>query len=342
MHSTPMKAIMLHAPGELHQTRTQSPTPNRDEVLVRVTHSGVCGTDLKIYHGDIPVPYPLIMGHELAGEVVAGGESAGLEEGARVVVDPVFFCGGCFHCRRGQTHLCPAGGLLGRDRHGGFADYVAVPAGNVYPLPDEIDSRLAPLLQVLTTCLHAQRLARIFPGDAVAVLGLGVTGQLHLQLAKARGACPVIGITRSPQKRELATRLGADFTFPPGELAKAGVLEITGGRGADVVIESAGVATTFAEAIRLARAGGQLLAFGITTRGNDIPFYQLYFKELSILHARAAKGEDYPAAIELVQHKMVQLEPLVSHTMPLEALEQALHLLADKNAPAMKIILEHT
>jgi threonine dehydrogenase-like Zn-dependent dehydrogenase len=127
------------------------------------THSGICGTDFKIYSGAIPVRYPRIMGHEMIGEVVEGGDAAGFRPGDRVIVDPELYCGACFHCRIGQTHLCPKGMLLGRDANGGFAEYVAPPASHVFHLPDSVDSRTAPLIQVLTTCLHAQRQINIFP-----------------------------------------------------------------------------------------------------------------------------------------------------------------------------------
>src|SRR5206468_4317286 len=141
--------------------------------------------------------YPRIMGHEIAGEVVAGAETGTLQPGDRVVIDPELYCGVCFHCRIGQTHLCPNGILLGRDANGGFAEYVTAPSTHVFPLPVSIESRHAPLIQVLTTCLHAQRRINTVAGESVVVYGLGVAGQLHTQLAKARGASPVIGVTRS-------------------------------------------------------------------------------------------------------------------------------------------------
>ena len=154
----------------------RAPRCRPDMCLVRITHSGLCGTDLKIYNGAIPAQYPLIMGHEMVGEV----------DGRRVIVDPVLSCGTCFHCRVGQTNLCPAGGLIGRETNGGFAEYAAVPASQVFRLPDSLDLRIAPLIQVATTCLHAQRLASVSLGESVAVIGLGVSGQLHVQIAKAR------------------------------------------------------------------------------------------------------------------------------------------------------------
>ncbi len=159
--------MVLRAPGQLALADVALPEVPAGHVLVRITHSGLCGTDLKIYKGAIPAQYPLIMGHEMVGEL-AGGE--------RVIVDPVLYCGTCFHCRIGQTNLCPNGGLIGRETNGGFAEYAAVPEAQIFRLPDSVDSRIAPLIQVATTCLHAQRLAQVSLGESVAVIGLGVSG----------------------------------------------------------------------------------------------------------------------------------------------------------------------
>jgi 2-desacetyl-2-hydroxyethyl bacteriochlorophyllide A dehydrogenase len=336
-----MKAMVLKAPGKLVLDEVSRPSGGAGQVLVRVSHTGICGTDLKIFNGSIPVEYPRIMGHEMIGEVVEGGTD-GLRAGDRVIVDPELFCGECFHCKIGQTHLCPKGILLGRDANGGFADYVSAPASHVFRLPDAIDSRTAPLIQVLTTCLHAQRLINIKPGESTVVLGLGVTGQLHVQLAKARGASPIIGVTRSAEKRELAQTLGADLTFPSGAEAIQEVLKATEGRGADVIIESTGAMTSLADAITMARFGGRLLLFGIITATEGaLPFYQLYFKELALINARVAKSEDFPDSIDLVKRGVVRLEPLVSNVMPFAKLKTAIGMLASNSGQRMKIILEH-
>jgi 2-desacetyl-2-hydroxyethyl bacteriochlorophyllide A dehydrogenase len=338
-----MKAMVLRAPGELVLDEVARPGLSASQVLVRVTHSGVCGTDVKIYSGAIPVTYPRIMGHEMVGEVVEAGDSHAFRPGERVIVDPELYCGACFHCGIGQTHLCPNGMLVGRDTNGGFAEYVAAPRSHVFRLPDSIDTRTAPLIQVLTTCLHAQRQVNVLPGESVVVLGLGVTGQLHVQLAKARGARPVIGITRSPEKRELAERLGADLTIPAGEEAVQHVREATEGRGADLVIETSGVLPSLAAAVGMARSGGRLLLFGIiTVKEGALPFYDLYFKELALISARVAKSEDYPSSIALVQGGRVRLEPLVSNVMPVWQLKTAIGMLDSDSGRRMKIILDHS
>jgi 2-desacetyl-2-hydroxyethyl bacteriochlorophyllide A dehydrogenase len=336
-----MKGMVLQAPRKLAREDVPRPAAGADQVLIRVTHSGVCGTDLKIYQGAIPVQYPRIMGHEMIGEVVESGSDA-LRRGDRVIVDPQLFCGDCFHCRIGETHLCPSGMLLGRDINGGFADYVSAPASHVFRLPDTVNSRTAPLIQVLTTCLHSQSLINISPGESAVVLGLGVTGQLHLQLAKSRGASPIIGITRSAAKRELAQQLGADFTFPGGEEAVRKVSELTGGRGADVVIETTGMLPVVADAIHMTRSGGRILLFGILTATEGaLPFYDIYFKELTLIGGRVARSEDYPSSIDLVQRGIVRLDPLISDVMPLEELEKAMGMLGSDSGQRMKIILEH-
>jgi 2-desacetyl-2-hydroxyethyl bacteriochlorophyllide A dehydrogenase len=337
-----MKAMVLRRPGDLILEDVPRPGHDAGQVQVRVTHSGICGTDYKIFSGAIPVGYPRIMGHEMFGEVVETGDAAALRPGDRVIIDPELYCGACFHCRIGQTHLCPNGMLVGRDTNGGFAEYLNAPASHVFRVPDSIDGRTAPMIQVLTTCVHAQRQIDMFPGESVVVFGLGVTGQLHVQLAKARGASPVIGVTRSAEKRALAEQLGADVTFPGGDGAIEKVRDATSGRGADVVIETTGMLPSVAASVKMARSGGRVLLFGIiTAQEGALPFYDLYFKELSLISARVAKGEDYPSAIALVEQGTVRLGPLVSDVMPLVELKTAIGMLGSDSGPRMKIIMDH-
>jgi len=329
-----MKAMVLRAPNDLALDDVAPPQVPAGHALVRITHSGLCGTDLKIYKGAIPAEYPLIMGHEMVGELASG---------VRVIIDPVLYCGSCFHCRIGQTNLCPTGGLIGRETNGGFAEYVAVPSAQVFRLPDSIDLRIAPLIQVATTCLHAQRLGSVSVGESVAVIGLGVSGQLHVQIAKARGSGKVIGISRSRFKNELARQLGADVVIESGPETVAKVLEATDGLGADVVIECTGVMTQLADAIRMVRLGGRILLFGITNATSGaLPFYDLYFKELTLINNRAATAQDFPVMIDLVNRGAVRLEPLVTHRMALDELGTALGLLEDGADGRLKIILDHT
>ena len=331
-----VRAAMLVEPRRIEIGETGRPTPRGDDVLVGVRGLGVCGTDRDIFSGGIPVSYPRIMGHEIFGEVIEG--RAGFATGARVVVDPSITCGRCDRCLEGRGNICAEGLLLGRDRDGGLCEVLAVPSTNLHEVPDGIPDDVAPLIQVLTTCVHGQRRVVIFPGESVAILGLGVAGLLHLQLAKLRGAWPVVCVTRSERKLELARALGADVTVLAGDDAALEVSEATGG-GPDVTIECAGQVATLALAVELARAGGRILAYGtISETQGAFPFYDLYYKELAIVNARAARPEDFPVAIGSVASGRLKLAPLVTHRFSLAEVADAFR--TDRTPEALKVVIE--
>ena len=333
-----MHTVVLDAPESLRIEERPEPTGDKENVVVRIRAIGICGTDVSIFSGKVAVDYPLVLGHEMVG--ILESPTPQLASGTRVVVDPNVFCGTCYQCLKGQENVCAKAELMGRDRDGAFTDLLAVPARNVYPIPDEINNQTAPLLQVLTTCLHAQRQTQLFPQDSVVVLGLGVSGLLHLQLAKARGAHPVIGATRSESKRSLAARLGADLVIDPSDPAlKEQVAEATQGQGPDLVIECVGKTETLAQAIDVVRVGGRIIIFGtITEEAGELPFYQLYYKELSLVNPRAAKPEDFPASVELVAAGTIKLDPLITHTFPFESAEEA--IAATRESVSLKVILD--
>jgi|TARA_B110000263_G_scaffold77405_1_gene67588 (R,R)-butanediol dehydrogenase/meso-butanediol dehydrogenase/diacetyl reductase len=338
-----MKAMLLGAPNKVELEEVENPTTDNGNSVVRITHSGVCGTDLKIFSGGIPANYPLIMGHEMIGEVTQAGDSTSPQAGTRVIVDPVLYCGKCFHCNIGQSQLCPNGGLIGRDQDGGFAEYVAVPPKNVFAMPDKITNHEAPLIQVLTTVMHAQQMANVSSDDTVVILGLGVGGLLHVQLAKARGAKTIIGITRSEWKREVAENIGADFTLAPNEQTKQLVLDATNGIGADLVIESAGKLSVLAQAMDLVRLGGRVLGYGIHTNTEGaLPFYDMYFKEIQFINARAATDKDFSACLKMFESGKINLNPLISDILPLDQLGKAMEMVGTDAPQRMKIIMEHS
>ena len=334
-----MHTVVLEAPENLRFEERPEPSAGGEDVVVRIRAIGICGTDVSIFGGKVPVDYPLVLGHEMVGTLE--GSASGLDPGTRVVVDPNVFCGTCYQCLKGQENVCARAELMGRDRDGALTDLLAVPARNVFSIPDEIGDQAAPLLQVLTTCVHAQRQIPMFPQDSVLVLGLGVSGLLHLQLAKARGARATIGVTRSESKRSLATRLGADLVFDPSDpMLKEQVAEATQGRGPDLVIECVGKTETLAQAINLVRMGGRIMLFGtITEDSGELPFYQLYYKEISLANPRAANPEDFPASIGLVASGAIELDPLITHTFPLESAEEA--IVTSSGSSSLKVILDH-
>ena len=310
-------------PGQIGLVEVPSPRAGT-RALVRLERAGICGTDLKIVDGSTPVDYPRVLGHELVGTVHAAGSGGKTPAGARVLVNPGIHCGSCHLCSKDLAHLCHRGGLLGRDFDGVFAERVVLEEANLHPIPDQVAPDDAGLLQVLGTVVHAQQTVAVSGETTAVVIGLGVSGLLHVQVLNERGAGKVIGVTRSRWKLELAKSLGAYAVATPDRAADV-VAEASGGRGADLVIESVGTEATVAQAIELAGSGGDVIVYGtVTGAGKTIPYYQLYFKELTLHNPRAARPGDYDAAIELAAGGRIRLTPLVTARYPLEEAEAAL------------------
>jgi L-iditol 2-dehydrogenase len=334
-----MKAVVLTGPRSVELREVPAPA-SEGMALVRVDTVGICGTDVSIFNGKIPVDVPRVLGHELVGRVVQPGPGTRRAVNARVLVNPSISCGQCSRCRDDREHLCPNGALIGRDRDGGFAEFVAVPEGNLLAVPETLESNQVALLQVLGTCVHAQQSVTAFPGQTAAVVGLGVAGLLMVQLLRARGIASVLGVTRSPRKQDLGRRLGASVAVGPDE-ARQAALDLTHGRGVDIVIEAVGTPATFAQAIALAGLGATVVMFGTAGKGADtsgLPLYDLYYKELTVLNPRAARHRDYARAIDLVTAGVVNLAPLCSASYPLAAAADA--LVAASDPKHLKITLE--
>jgi len=320
-----VRAAVLEAPEVVAVRDVPDPSPGHGPTAtVRVDRAGICGTDVKIFLGAIPTRVPRILGHEVVGTIVSGGAAAEYPEGSRVLVDPSRACGACRQCLADRGHLCPHGALLGRDVDGGFAEYVAVDQRQLHRLPDTVSLSEAPALQVLGTVVHGQTLVEVFPGQTAAVVGLGVSGLLHAQLLRARGVTSVVGVSRSPEKLELARTLGVTAAVTPDE-APVAVADVTGGAGADLVVESAGSLGALRQSVDLAGLGATVLSFGsVTERTGEFPYYDLYYKELQIRSTRAARPRDYTRAISLVEDGVVRLAPLVTSVYPLQDVATAL------------------
>lgn len=334
-----MRAVLVDGPGAIDVRDVPAPDTSRGTV-VRVERAGVCGTDVKIVSGNIPVAYPRILGHEIVGRVAAAGADSAISVGTRVLVNPSSACGSCGVCRADRPHLCPSGALLGRDVDGGFAELLAVDDGYLHPIPRSVSDDDAALLQVLGTCVHAQSRIDVFPGQTAVVIGLGVSGLLHLQLLRARGVDTVIGVTRSQAKRRLATELGAVAVAAPDEAERV-VEEVTGGRGVDVAVECVGRAETLRQAMLCAGLGATVLAFGTTSPAADeMPTYEWYYRELAIINSRAARSRDYYSAISLAASGAVRLSTLLSARFDLADARSA--FAACNDSGQLKVVLEVT
>lgn len=321
------RAAVLTAPRRLEVVTRPAPVAGRGQAVVRVAATAVCHTDLAIYTGSHPgVRLPVVMGHEATGvvETVGPGVSR-VRPGQRVLLNPIITCGACDACARGRGNLCANAGLFGREMDGSLAEEIVLPEEFLYPLPAGLPLVEATLIETLATVRHAQERARLAPGESVVVLGQGAAGLLHTQLAKRAGARPVIAVSRSAAKLGLARRMKADRVVDGARQdVVAEVLDATGGRGADLVIDAAGQPALIPRAIAMAAPGGRLLVYGISHEPvPDFSTFPLYFKELTLLGSRGLTPEDFAPAIDLVASGAIDVEGFVTHAYPLERVAAA-------------------
>jgi len=339
-----MRAQVIEAPGKMVLKQVPVPEISPDEVLIKVSMCGICGTDWKIYKGEYASEFlPMISGHEFWGVIEEVGSNArGLNKGDRVAVDICLPCGTCYYCRRGDELLCETFTQLGIHTDGAFAEYVKAPWTNCYLIPDEVDALSAAFVEPLTAVMQAAKKMDVAIASSVVIIGTGL-GILHGALAKLRGAAPVIVIGRSESKLRLAKQLGADFTININEVDDpvTEVKRLTGGIGADYVLESVGTPETYEQAFSMVRRGGKVEAFGICPPDQKACFspYEFVLGEKKVSGSCAGIGNDWGDVLTLLKYKRIDPTPMFSMIVPLEELEQALHELRT-NKDLIKVFVD--
>ena len=315
------RTAVLQAPRKLEIVDRVRPEAGPDSVLVRTAATAVCHTDLSIYAGEHPgVRYPVVMGHESTGIIDAiGDEVSGLKPGQHVLIDPIITCGKCDQCVRGAGNLCRNAGLFGREVEGSLSQYVALPSRYIHVLPPQLPLDAATIIETLATVRHAQHRVSVSTAESVVVLGQGTAGLLHTRLAVLTGATPVIAISRTKWKLDMAVRMGAHHVIAaPVEKAVEEVKRLTGGKGADVVIDAAGGAETLRAAIDMLRPGGRFSAFAVNHEAvRGFSSFPLYFGEISIIGSRALTPQDMNPSIQLVASGAVDVNGFITAKYPL-------------------------
>ena len=303
------------------------PAAQPEEVVVRTAATAVCHTDLAIYTGEHPgVRYPVVMGHESTGVVDSVGSGVvGLAPGQPVIINPIISCGHCDSCRRGAQHLCRKAGLFGREVEGSMSEYVHLPARYIHPLPARLPLADATLIETLATVRHAQERAGLRAGESVVVLGQGTTGLLHTRLAVLADANPVIAVSRTKWKLDMAMRMGAHHALDvAAEDAVGEVLRLTEGSGADVVIDTAGGSATMMAGLDMLRPGGRFVPYAVSHECcTGFTTFPLYYKEVSIIGSRALTHEDMAPSIDLVASGKIDVAGFVSGTYSLNHAAEA-------------------
>jgi L-iditol 2-dehydrogenase len=331
-----MKALRLHAPGDLRLHDEPRPIPHAGESLLRVAAVGLCGSDLHWFNesgiGDARLVHPLVLGHELAAVVQA--------DGRLVAVDPAIPCGVCEHCLAGASNLCPQIIFAGHgSQDGGLRQELSWPEKHLFDLPESMDAIDGAMLEPLGIAIHSLNLAQMQVGMQVGVFGCGPIGLLILQLVRLAGAGRIVATDRLVHRVEAACELGAGLAMQVGaDGFLAEQQKAVGERGLDVVFEAAGENPAVESAIEAAKPGGRVVLVGIPS--DDRTSFSASVarrKGLSILVCRRMK-QTYPRAIQLVKSRKVDVRSLVTHRFPLESAQEAFQTAA--NRAGLKVIIE--
>lgn len=339
-----MRASYFLGNGQFETRQVLLREPMGDEVVIRVAACGICGTDVHIYRGDkgsTEVTPPVILGHELAGvvEKIGSGVTT-LQVGDHVTVDPNIYCGTCHYCKIGKKNLCQNLSAIGVNRDGGFAELCVVPEKQCVLIDKAVPLRYAAMTEPVACCLHGIDLANIQPGSTVCVIGDGAIGLIMVQLARLAGASRVVLSAPVESRGEIALALGADVVVNPmKEELSPRLREEFHSYGADVVIECAGTPQATRQALEAADWGGTVLLFSVPAAGAtcQLSLESVFQKELKLCGS-FVNPDTHSRAAALISSGRLRLEPIITHSFPMEQLEQAIHM--QMSPQSIKVIVE--
>jgi len=344
-----MRALVKTTAGPRMELRdVPVPTCGPSDVLIKVHHAGVCGTDLHIWEWDAwasgRLKPPVVIGHEFAGEVARLGreaETSGLLSlGDLVTAEGHVVCGHCLQCRIGEAHLCRRTQIIGVDRDGAFAEYIAMPAGNVMKL-DGISTEVGAVMDPTGNAVHTVLEGGMASGSRVLVLGCGPIGCFAVGVARAAGASLVIASDFNPRRLELARAMGAHVLLNPGHDDVVGrVRELTDGDGADLICEMSGHPAGHAQAFAAARLGGRVNMLGTPSRTTEVDFARdVIFKGLTLYGVTGRRMYDtWDVMRRLIRSGQLDPRPVITHRFKLDQIAEAIQVI--KDGQAGKVILE--
>ncbi len=344
MSKESMRAAMWYNNRDIRVEEMPTPRAGPGELLVRVEASGICGSDvMEWYRVDRA---PLVLGHEIGGQIVAVGEGVkGFEEGDRVSAAHHVPCNTCYYCRRGHHTMCDTLRKTNFDP-GGFAQCVRVPAINVaqgiFRLPDEMSYEEATFIEPLACVLRGQKMANMQPGDSVLVIGTGIAGLLHLQLARAAGAGRVMATDVSEFRLKAAKRFGADVVWHARQYSPDRLREANDGYLADLVIVCTGATAATMQALQSVERGGTVLLFAPTDPGVSIPISlnEVFWRtDVTLTTSYGASPDDYQEALEIIHAGKVPVQQMITHRLPLAEAGLGFQLVAEAD-DSIKVIIE--
>lgn len=321
-----MKAAVLKAAKEMVVEEIPVPVPGDGEVLVKVAANGLCHTDLTYYEGHVPVEYPLVLGHEAAGVVEEIGSGVtGLAKGDSVLLPPVYGCGVCDFCKRGEDNLCPKSVMLGGHRDGAYAQYLTIPGQYAFKMSKDLDtSRVCVAADAVSTMYFAlKERVSVTPGETVAVFGAGGLGLAAIAVSKALGAEKVYAVDVKDGALEAASKLGAEAINATGQEKLYKTLKKETGDGIRVAVDCVGMAQTINEAFQTVRKGGEVAVIGFTLDKVQLKAGAFMGMQKRIGGSWGCPTRLFPEVIELLEAGKVPVDLLVSRTYTLDDIQTA-------------------
>jgi L-iditol 2-dehydrogenase len=339
-----MRVAVWYSNRDVRLEERPVPAIGPGEMLVRIMASGICGSDvMEWYRLDRA---PLVLGHEIAGEVVAIGEGVKqYKVGERVAVAHHVPCNTCHYCLSGNPTVCETLRRTNIDP-GGFAEYARLPAINVdrgvFPLPDTMSYEEATFIEPLACILRGQKRARRQPGQAVLVIGSGISGLLHIMLARASGAGKIVAVDINEYRLRAAQDLGANAVFSAGEYSPERLRDINGGLLADLVIVCTGAVAAVSQALSSVERGGTVLFFAPTGPGVTVPLSindVFWRNDVTLTTSYAGSPDDYAAALHLIQSGRLPVTGMITHRLGLAETGLGFRLVAGAGE-SLKVIIE--
>jgi len=335
-----MKATVYNGNKTFSVIEKEIENPAEGEVRIKVAYSGVCGTDVHIYHGmmDKRVSIPVTIGHEMSGTIDAFGDGvSGFEVGEKVVVRPLDDRG-VKASDKGFNHICEDLKFIGIDSPGSMQQYWNVPAFTLHKLKVETDLKLAALIEPLSVAVHDVRLSELKADETAVVLGGGPIGLLVAMVAKETGADVIVSEVNE-NRIEKAKELGLNAVNPTKIDLVEYVKEQTEGRRADVVFEVAGVQPALDVMTEVAGIRGRILMVAIHGQKKEIDLFKFFWKELKLIGARVYEKEDYERAIELITKNELPFEKMITDVQPLSNIQKVFESI-DNNPDGMKVLMD--
>ncbi len=335
-----MNVIEVTKPGEINITQREMPTISKGEALIKVKATGICGSDIHIYHGQNPfATYPRVIGHEVVGEIVEIAENVNnVKVGDRVILEPIEYCGTCYACKNGRPNVCKELKVRGVHKDGGFAEYISAKSEMLHVLPDNVKYEDAIMIEPFSIGAQVTSRGNVKANDLVLIYGAGPTGLSVLENAKIKGAT-VVMVDMNTKRLDFAKTFGADYVFNPSEVNVYEEINKISVDGANVIVDAVGNKNILAEAIKCVSVAGTVVCLGFQDVDINVSMLEITKKEVTLVGSRL-QANKFASCVENFGKLDINTTKLITHVFDYTDVQKAVDLIENEPEKVGKIILK--